>query len=223
MSVPAGKVMIGAILGFGLLCCLIPEVRDAIGRIASPDQVAGAARRLGPWVVVAVMALAIVVSPIPSGPVAMAAGAVYGTVWGGVLSGFGAILGAVIAFNLSRHLGRGAVALLPGGAAKWVCKPRSQGALMALVFVSRLIPVISFDAVSYAAGLTNLTQGRFAVATASGVMPMAFVFAGMGTRVVAGSVAVVAGACLVTVVLPVVIWLIRRPAIRRPDVLSSAG
>lgn len=45
------------------------------------------------------------------------------------------------------------------------------GLLMAIVFVSRLIPDVSFDAVSYAVGLAPLAFGRFAVATLFGVIP----------------------------------------------------
>jgi uncharacterized membrane protein YdjX (TVP38/TMEM64 family) len=41
---------------------------------------------------------------------------------------------------------------------------------MTIVFVSRLLPFISFDIVSYAAGLTRLAMWRFAVATLAGIV-----------------------------------------------------
>ena len=44
----------------------------------------------GPLALVALEALAIVLSPIPSAPVAIAAGAIYGPVWGAVLIVIGA-------------------------------------------------------------------------------------------------------------------------------------
>jgi uncharacterized membrane protein YdjX (TVP38/TMEM64 family) len=50
----------------------------------------------------------------------------------------------------------------------------------AIVFASRLVPFISFDAVSYAAGLTPLTFWRFALATLAGVIPVAFLLAYFG-------------------------------------------
>jgi len=63
--------------------------------------------------------------------------------------------------------------------------------------------------ISYAAGLTNLTQARFAVATSLGVIPMAFAFATMGTGVAkSGPWSVAAAACLVTLLVPLVMWLI---------------
>lgn len=56
--------------------------------------------------------------------------------------------------------------------------------LMAIVFASRLVPFISFDAVSYAAGLTPLAFWRFAVATLAGVIPISFAFAHFGEALV---------------------------------------
>jgi uncharacterized membrane protein YdjX (TVP38/TMEM64 family) len=51
---------------------------------------------------------------------------------------------------------------------------------MAAVFASRLLPFISFDLVSYAAGLTPLTLWRFAVATLAGIIPASFLLAHFG-------------------------------------------
>ena len=61
---------------------------------------------LGPVLVVALMTVAIVASPIPSAPIALAAGAAYGHSFGTILVVFGAELGAIIAFLLARGLGR---------------------------------------------------------------------------------------------------------------------
>lgn len=211
MTTPARKaaVAIGVLVLLIAILGLIPAVREAIGAIASEDSVADAARRIGPMAIVVLMALAIVISPIPSGPIAMAAGAIYGATEGALLGSAGAVLGAMIAFNLSRHFGRGAVASLSNPIAIWICRSRSQTKLMMVVFASRLIPFISFDLISYAAGLTNLTQARFAVATSLGVIPMAFAFATMGTGVAkSGLWSVAAAACLVTLLVPLAMWLI---------------
>jgi uncharacterized membrane protein YdjX (TVP38/TMEM64 family) len=51
---------------------------------------------------------------------------------------------------------------------------------MATVFLSRLLPFISFDIVSYAAGLTSLTLWRFAAATLAGIIPASFLLAHFG-------------------------------------------
>jgi uncharacterized membrane protein YdjX (TVP38/TMEM64 family) len=131
------------------------------------------------------MVLAILVSPIPSAPIALAAGAAYGHAWGTLYVLVGAELGALLAFGIARLLGYQAMR-------RWL-GPRleiglfgSQNALMAIVFASRLLPFISFDLVSYAAGLTVLSFWRFALATLAGVAPASFLLAHFGGEMASG-------------------------------------
>lgn len=130
----------------------------------------------GPVVVVAIEAIAIIASPIPSAPIAIASGLAFGPLLGTVYTVIGAEIGSIAAFLIARGAGREAVRkVIPrtGFFAKLEA-PASQRWLMMLVFVSRLAPFISFDAVSYAAGLTALSFWRFALATLAGVIPVAF-------------------------------------------------
>lgn len=139
----------------------------------------------GPIAIVALMIFAILVSPIPSAPIALAAGALYGHAWGTAYIALGAELGALAALGLARLLGRDALQRWLGDR---LPKTRlgSQGSLMALVFVSRLLPFISFDVVSYAAGLTSLTLWRFALATLAGILPASFLLAHFGGEMATG-------------------------------------
>ena len=142
---------------------------------------------LGPFAVVVLMTLAILVSPIPSAPIAMAAGAAYGHGWGTLYVLIGAEAGALAAFGLARMLG--GVAL-----SRWFGKrlpglSGSQNALMGIVFASRLLPFISFDLISYAAGLTLLSAWRFALATLAGIVPASFILAHLGFEMASGETA----------------------------------
>lgn len=136
----------------------------------------------GPAGIVGLMIMAIVLSPIPSAPIAMVAGAVYGSLWGTVIVVVGAEVGALIAFAIARSLGHDIIhrwsRVRP--VLNWLGKDRSQSALMLVIFASRLVPFISFDAVSYAAGLTPLTVWRFVVATLAGVIPTAYLITAFG-------------------------------------------
>lgn len=140
----------------------------------------------GPITVVALLALAILVSPIPSAPIAVAAGAAYGHVWGTVYVLLGAEAGALAAFGLARLLGYEVIH-------KWFGERLqagllgSQNTLMGIVFASRLLPFISFDIISYAAGLTILSFWRFALATLAGIVPMSFLLAHFGDEISAGN------------------------------------
>ena len=138
----------------------------------------------GPLALIGLMVLAIVVSPIPSGPIAVAAGTLYGTAIGAAISILGAEIGALLAFSAARFLGYDAVRRSENRFLKFMATPRSPSALMGIVFVSRLIPFISFDAVSYAAGLTNLSFWRFAIATSFGIVPICWILAAMGAGIV---------------------------------------
>ena len=144
--------------------------------------------RLGAWgplIVIGLMVLAIMVSPIPSAPIAMAAGAAYGHVWGTLYVLLGAEIGALVAFGLARCLG-GETMRRWFGERLSVGLLGSQNALMGIVLVSRLLPFISFDIVSYAAGLTVLSFWRFAIATLVGIVPASFLLAHFGGAIATG-------------------------------------
>ncbi len=135
----------------------------------------------GPVAVISSMIVAILVSPIPSAPIALAAGAIYGHFWGGLYVLTGAELGAIGAFCLARYLG---YEYLHNWLGEEISQRLvgSQNVLMITVFASRLMPFISFDIVSYAAGLTPLRFWRFALATLAGIIPASFLLAHFGSE-----------------------------------------
>lgn len=141
-----------------------------VEQILDEENIKQLSRQLGafgPLLIIGLMTLAIVMSPIPSAPIALASGAAYGHVWGAIYVVIGSVLGACIAFSISRLLGRDYVANKFGGQAKSGLLERfakSRNALMAVIFATRLMPFLSFDVVSYAAGLTPLKAWRFVVA-----------------------------------------------------------
>lgn len=198
---------VGAIAGW---TTLEGYIRD----LGSTEWLVGMISNAGPFLVVLLMVIAIVASPIPSGPIAFAAGAVYGTVNGGMLVWAGAVLGALAAFTLSRTLGYRPLQASAMPAADWLTRPRSQTMLALLVLISRLVPFISFDAVSYIAGLTSISAWRFVVATAIGVLPTCFGFAAMGagTKGVEVNWILAVAICMITVLPPaaMVLWRFAR-------------
>ena len=133
----------------------------------------------GPLAIIGLMTLAILVSPIPSAPIALAAGAAYGHGWGALYILLGAQSGAMAAFALARIVGSSTVH-------RWFGKQLSMGligsqnTLMGIVFATRLLPFLSFDIVSYFAGLTKLSFWRFALATLAGIAPSSVLLAHFG-------------------------------------------
>jgi uncharacterized membrane protein YdjX (TVP38/TMEM64 family) len=141
------------------------------------QQAVEGAGPLAPAVFVLLLAAQAVLAPLPAPAVAFAGGYVFGTLWGFVLTWLGVLLGGTICFWISRFVGRGFVersTRLKG----LDHQVEEHGAIM--VFVLRLIPLISFDAISYAAGLTGIGFWRFLLATALGAVPGTFVFVYLG-------------------------------------------
>lgn len=144
---------------------------------------------VGPVLIIGLMTIAIVMSPIPSAPIALAAGAAYGHIWGALYVAIGAETGALVAFAIARLAGYDMLKtwlgerLSTGGLHRFIT---SQNALMATVLATRLMPFLSFDVISYAAGLTPLRTWRFAVATLVGIIPASFLLAHFGDELASG-------------------------------------
>lgn len=162
--------------------------------------------RLAPLAFVMLMAL-IVVSPIPSVPFDVAAGVYFGPWLGTLYAAIGAALGAVAGFEIARWLGRDLVERLVGGHISF-CTTCSDRLLTRLVFVARMIPLVSFKVVSYGAGLTNMSVKRFALATFLGMLPLTFVYVSAGRLLLVHAVLpIIAGVAVVAgfLVLPMAI------------------
>lgn len=170
-------VLIGLVLAYFHL-----ESGGHLERILDGEWLREQALALGVWgplLIIGLMALAIVLNPIPSAPIALVSGAVYGHAWGTLYVVLGAEIGALIAFSIARVFGHDLLRRLFGErvALGWL---GSQNALTWMVFVSRLLPFVSFDLVSYGAGLTPLKTWRFALATLLGLIPASFLLAHFG-------------------------------------------
>lgn len=188
LRIAAGIVVFFA-LGAGYLFLRQAGVLEQLLDVQSFEGLIKSLGFAGPVLIVCLMAVAIVMSPIPSAPIALASGAAYGHIWGTLYVAVGAEVGALFAFGLARLVGYGAVL-------SWLrAKPsstllnrflQSQNALTAVVFATRLMPFLSFDVISYAAGLTPLKTWRFAVATLLGIVPASFVLAHYGDAMATG-------------------------------------
>ncbi|MBT7506363.1 MAG: TVP38/TMEM64 family protein [Rhodospirillales bacterium] len=156
--------------------------------ISSPDVIRAAvedAGAVGPLIIVVSIAIAVVISPLPSAPLTAISGAAYGHIWGTVYALIGAQIGAMIAFFIARKLGRVPV----GRMASKFDLPKglsSPNTLTISIFLARLVPAISFDAVSYVAGVTAISTLRFSLATLAGMIPMTFLFSHMGGQFALG-------------------------------------
>ena len=160
-----------------------------------------------PLLYMAVMALAVVISPIPSLPLDIAAGAFFGPFVGTLYSVSGALAGAVMSFMIARFLGRELIERFLGGHINF-CTECSDMILTKVVFLSRLLPVVSFDIISYGAGLTKMSLKRFSLATFFGMIPLTYLYNYSGSVLVFGEeVTFVLGVVMVVLFLVMPKWL----------------
>ncbi|UZJ25811.1 VTT domain-containing protein [Rhodococcus antarcticus] len=105
--------------------------------------------------------------PVPKSVLTVAAGAVLGIGVGLAVVLAGATLGAAIAFALARWLGAGTAAL-----DRWprVVDLLERRGLLAVV-VLRLVPLVPFTALNYAAGLSPVRPVDYVLGTAVGMLP----------------------------------------------------
>lgn len=143
-------------------------------------------RSWGAWGVVGSIALMVAHSflPFPAEIVACANGMIYGPVWGTAVTWVGAMLGAAAAFGLVRWLGRPFLRrrLAPGQWQRIDRWSRSRGG--AALLVSRLIPLIAFNLINYAAALTEISWWTFLWATGLGILPLTILLAILGDRMI---------------------------------------
>ena len=132
------------------------------------------------------MAIAIIISPIPSLPLDAAAGIIWGPYLATLYAVIGAEIGAIIAFLIARKLGKAGIKKIFKKDITF-CKDCSDKWLFAIVLISRLFPFFQFDIISYGAGLTNMKLRNFAIATFFGMIPMTFIFAYFGQVLFIGS------------------------------------
>jgi len=184
-------LLASAVAVFGLLYLLSDgfrsETNQAISILGRGD-IAGLRDYIvsfGLWAPVAscfLMVLQALVAPVPSFLITFANGLAFGVFWGWILSVFGHVLAASVCFGISRALGRVPVEVLVGRAGlesadRWFARWGVYA-----VFAGRLLPGVAFDAISYAAGLTNMRFRNFLVATTLGIVPQTFLYSYLGRQ-----------------------------------------
>lgn len=171
----ARTVGLFVLLALGALALGTVAYAASTGRLdMSVATIEAAIRDLGPWAAVGSVVAMILHSfvPLPAEVIAIANGMVFGKLLGVALTWAGAMAGAVVAFGLARALGRPFVErLVPERhwhrIDAWTARD-SAGALL----LARLVPVISFNLINYAAGLTGVPFGTFLWTTGLGILPV---------------------------------------------------
>lgn len=141
-------------------------------------------RGWGPWGVFGSIGFMVLHSfvPFPAEFLAIVNGMVYGPFWGTVITWTGAMLGALLAFGLARLLGRPFVEIMVARKNWYLVDEWTAMRAGHIVLISRFIPVISFNLINYAAGMTRISWWTFGWATGIGILPLTILMVLMGDR-----------------------------------------
>jgi uncharacterized membrane protein YdjX (TVP38/TMEM64 family) len=158
-------------------------------------------RSLGPqaWLVAVGFLVADVFVPIPTTLIITAMGQQYGPVLGGLIGTLGVFAAGVVAYGLTRMLGRRFARWLLGDELDTAARffARKGGFAVAC---SRWLPLIP-EAMACLAGLVRMPFGRYCLALLAGAVPMSFAYAALAA-VSANQLVPL----LISVILPIPIW-----------------
>lgn len=128
------------------------------------------------------MILQSLIAPLPAFVLTLTNGLLFGAFWGSVLSWGSAMVAAALCFGLSHLLGRRLVEKLVGLTALARADAFFTRYGKHAILVARLLPWISFDLVSYGAGLTPIRFWSFWSMTGIGQLPATLFYTYLGER-----------------------------------------
>jgi uncharacterized membrane protein YdjX (TVP38/TMEM64 family) len=167
-------------LGFGLR-----SVEEVVARLdLSVEGIERIAQGWGVWAPLVSIALMILHSfvPFPAELIAIANGMLFGPVGGTLVTWTGAMLGAPLAFALARRFGRPLVDRLVARQA-WAGAEALHACCDArTLLLARLVPVISFNLINYAAGVLDVGWWRFLWTTGLGILPITVASVTLGSQ-----------------------------------------
>lgn len=142
---------------------------------------------LAPVVSFLLMVFQALAAPLPAFLITFANAALFGWVYGAMLSWFSAMVGAIICFYIARFLGREFVEKLTSKTALESVDGFFEKHGRYAILIARLLPFISFDIVSYAAGLTKMKIKDFVIATGLGQLPATIIYSYAGEMLTGGA------------------------------------
>lgn len=214
-----GKLfIIGIFIAFIIIYLAVPCVHSSVNELISMFRT-GDFKKMnefiagyGKWAMCISALLMIfqsIVAPLPAFLITIANANLFGWWQGCILSWVSSMMGATMCFYISRILGRDVV--------EKIC---TKGALLSIekffekygkkcILVARLLPFISFDVVSYAAGLTSIGFLDFFLATGIGQLPACIVYSYVGKMLTGGAQKLFMG-LLIMFALTILVTVIRQ-------------
>lgn len=209
-------LLLGIILAAVLVYILVPPVNSSINRVMKMfasgdfDVVREFVASYGAYAALASFLLMIfqsVAAPLPAFLLTLANANLFGWWQGAILSWSSAMAGAAVCFFIARILGRDAAERLTSKAGIAQIDTFFEKYGRNTILICRLLPFISFDIVSYAAGLTSMSFGSFFLATGIGQLPATIVYSYVGGMLTGGAQLLMTGLLILFALSALVIML----------------
>jgi uncharacterized membrane protein YdjX (TVP38/TMEM64 family)/rhodanese-related sulfurtransferase len=174
-------MMIFMRLAFVLVLALVAVWLLTHREVLDLSTIEPALRRLGIWAPVGFIAIYATGTVLffSGALLSLAGGALFGPLWGTVWNLLGAISGATIAFLLARTIaGKWVARRLGGRLRRLICGVSAEG--WRFVALMRLIPVVPFNLLNYALGLTTISLPAYVLASLVCMLPGAIAYTWLG-------------------------------------------
>jgi uncharacterized membrane protein YdjX (TVP38/TMEM64 family) len=175
------KVKTGAILIF-IICLLLTAIALVFVGGIDPVKLQHWLSQAGIWAPIVYIIVYIVATLllIPSTALNLTGGALFGPWLGAFWTSLAAILAAIVAFVFTRSVGRETVAKRLAGRWHAMDAEVKQGGLF-YMFAIRLLPLMPYGIVNFAAGLTSVTFKDYVLGTTLGTLPGVLPFVLLGS------------------------------------------
>ena len=210
------KIILLAAAVFLLLFFAVPSFHDWLVSIFELFKDPQAMREyiaaygpLAPAVSALLMILQSVAAPLPAFLITFANGLLFGVWWGAALSWSSAMLGAALCFFIAQYFGRPAVVKLTSEFALDASDRFFERYGKHAVLIARLVPIISFDVISYGSGLTGMRFLGFWLATGIGQLPATILYSYLGDEAT-GTIKILFWAFGVVIAISIMAVLIKR-------------
>ena len=150
-----------------------------------------------------------IAAPLPAFLITFANANLFGWWQGAILSWTSAMAGAVVCFYIARILGRDVAEKLTSKSGLAQIDTFFEQYGKNTILICRLLPFISFDIVSYAAGLTSMSFTSFFIATGIGQLPATIVYSYVGGMLTGGAKLFVT-ALMILFALSALIFMLRK-------------
>ena len=175
----AFKLLVLLLLAAGSIITLrflsLQEMRNSIESFGAAAPIA---------YIAAFALLPIFLFPVP--PLALVSGILFGVIKGTLYTLAGASINATLMFFLSRFIARDTVERLIRTKVSENMQEKlltdRQQSVTYIFFILRLVPLVSYNLINYAAGITKIRYGNYMLSTITGILPGTIVFLNMGDK-----------------------------------------